>query len=117
MLQEDNRSLSDRVARLFRRLSNRSTTEGRTVSVGQRFFRVSHTAPVWIVRKVFTPDGLRILHAVVERLDQPSDRSLIAIDRLLDEHNFRLDRRTSRSANTTGRTRRRRDDAKQLFFR
>lgn len=98
-------------------MSGRSASQDRTVAVGERFFRVSQTAPIWVVRRVFTPEGHTIRHVVIEKLDQPADQNLIAIDRLLDESDYRPDRRAHRSRSTTSQTRRRRDDPKQLFFR
>lgn len=117
MSHETHRTLSGRVGRLLRRFSLNSGHNDRAVAVGERFFCVSHTAPVWIVRKVFTPFGHKHPHAVLERVDQPSDQNLIAIERLLDEDTFRPDRRSRLSTSTTLRIRRRRDDPKQLFFR
>jgi hypothetical protein len=117
MSQEDNRTLTGRVGRLFRKISARPANQDRTVSVGQRYFRVTQTAPVWVVRKVYTPDGHTIPHVVLEKIDRPADQNLIAIDRLLDETDYRPDRRAYRSSNMTGRTRRRRDDPKQVLFR
>jgi len=117
MSHEDHRSLSGRVGDLFRLFAPRSAGDDHGVEVGQRFFRVSNTAPVWVVRKVFKPDGHFIPHAVLERADQPADKNLIAIDRLLDENTFRPDRRSRRRIQVTERPRRRRDDPKQLFLR
>jgi hypothetical protein len=117
MSHADHSSLPDRVGHLFRRLTGKPVSDGRTVAVGQRFFRVSTTAPVWVVRKVYTPEGHVRPHVVLQKADQAADQNLIAIDLLLDENAYRPDRRAQRGAYDTSRPRRRRDDPKTLFFR
>ena len=118
MWYEDQRSLSNCVGRFFRQFSAKPISGDKPIEVGQRYFRVSATAPIWVVRKVYTPDGHTIPHVVIEKADQPADQNLIAIDRLLDEDIFRPDRRSRRQTKvTTQELRRRRDDPKQFFFR
>jgi hypothetical protein len=118
MWYEDQRSLSDRVGRLLRRFSSKPIPGDRPIEVGQRYFRVTSTAPIWVVRKVYTPDGHTIPHVVIERANQSADQNVIAIDRLLDDSTFRLDRRSYRHTKVvTERLRRRRDDTKHFSFR
>ena len=117
MSHADHNSLPDRVGHLFRRLTGRPVHDDRTVAVGERFFRVSTTAPVWVVRKVYTPEGHVVPHVVLQKADQAADQNLIAIDLLLDENAYRPDRRTQRVPYDTAKPRRRRDDPKTLFFR
>ncbi len=117
MSHADNSSLPDRVGHLFRRLAGKPTHRDRDVAIGERFFRVSNTAPVWIVRKVYTPEGHVVPHVVLQKVDQSADQNFIAIDLLLDENAYRPDRRLQRFPSDAAHPRRRRDDPKQLFFR
>jgi len=117
MSYADNKSIPDRVGHLFRRLAGKPPYRERPVAVGERFFRVSNAAPVWIVRKVYVPEGHVAPHAVLQKADQSADQNLIAIDLLLDENAYRPDRRLRRPVSDVSHPRRRRDDPKQLFFR
>lgn len=91
-------------------LQSRRRLAPRSVEVGQRYYKVGPLAPVWVVRRVFVPEGMSSLHVMLEREGGHREVSLIAAERLFDTEVFRQDRRTHRVTPPPPTHRRRRDD-------
>jgi len=79
------------------------------IEVGDRFYKVGHWEVIWIVNRIFVPNGEEITHVVLEREDAPGDFNVISKSVLEDQKDYRLDRRNKQSVNLEDR-RRRRDD-------
>ncbi|NQV22509.1 MAG: hypothetical protein HQ511_13935 [Rhodospirillales bacterium] len=79
------------------------------VAVGDRFYKVGHWEVIWVVNRIFVPNGEEITHVVMEREDAPGDFSVISLAVLQSKEDYRLDRREKKSVNIED-SRRRRDD-------
>lgn len=79
------------------------------IEVGDRFYKVGHWEVIWIVKRIFVPNGEEISHVVLERQDAPGDFNVISQSVLLSKNDYRADRRSKNSVNLDD-SRRRRDD-------
>ena len=86
-----------------------STTHKDGIEVGNRYYKVGHWEVIWIVKRIFAPNGEEITHVVLEREDTPGDFNVISQSVLEDQKDYRLDRRNKNSVNVED-SRRRRDD-------
>lgn len=71
---------------LFRRrsLHGRRSGDGGGPQKGARFIKLADRNHVWIVDKVYQPEGLKSPHAVLVREDSQTERIVIAQSVLLD---------------------------------
>lgn len=79
------------------------------IAVGDRFYKIGHWEVIWVVNRIFVPNGEEISHVVLEREDSPGDYNVISLAVLLSREDYRLDRREDKSVNIED-LRRRRDD-------
>jgi len=86
-----------------------ATVQNEGVAVGDRFYKVGHWEVIWIVNRIFVPNGEEISHVVLEREDAPGDFSVISLAVLSSREDYRPDRREKNSVNVDDK-RRRRDD-------
>ena len=64
------------------------------VQVGDRFYKVGRWESIWVVQRLFTPDGNTALHAKIVRDGHPGDVTIISTETLLDDTAYKPDRRT-----------------------
>ncbi len=86
-----------------------TATQNEGVAVGDRYYEVGHWEVIWVVKRIFVPNGEEISHVVLEREDAPGDFSVISLAVLSSREDYRADRRETHSVNVED-FRRRRDD-------
>ncbi len=79
------------------------------IEVGDRYYKVGHWEVIWLVKRIFVPNGKEITHVVLEREDWTGDFNVISRSVLEDQKDYRSDRRNKNSVNLED-NRRRRDD-------
>jgi hypothetical protein len=80
------------------------------VQVGDRFYKVGRWESIWVVQRLFTPDGNSALHAKIVRDGHPGDVTIISTDTLLDDTAYKPDRRTREEYDKRAPARRKSDD-------
>jgi hypothetical protein len=80
------------------------------VQVGDRFYKVGRWESIWVVQRLFTPDGNTALHAKIVRDGHPGDVTIISTETLLDDTAYKPDRRTREERDKHAPARRRSDD-------
>lgn len=80
------------------------------VQIGDRFYKVGRWESVWVVQRLFTPEGNSSLHAKIVRDGHPGDVTIISTAVLLDETAYKPDRRTREEHDKRAPARRRSDD-------
>ncbi len=89
---------------------NAAPTSHDGVQVGDRFFKVGRWESVWVVQKLFKPEGNPALHAKIVRDGHPGDVTIISTTVLLDDTNYKPDRRVREERDKRAPARRKSDD-------
>lgn len=97
---------------LFGIRSNDNAVQGSHdgVEIGDRFYKVGRWESVWVVQRLFKPDGNPTLHAKIVRDGHPGDVTIISTETLLDDAVYKPDRRTREEYDKRAPARRRNDD-------
>ena len=64
------------------------------IQVGDRFYKVGRWESIWVVQRLFKPDGNNALHAKIVRDGHAGDVTIISTEVLMDDTAYRPDRRT-----------------------
>ena len=80
------------------------------VQVGDRFYKVGRWESIWVVQRLFKPDGNSTLHAKIVREGNPGDVTIISTEVLLDDSVYKPDRRTHEEHDKHAPARRKNDD-------
>ena len=67
---------------------NKRLGEGAGPQKGARFIKLADRNHVWVVDKVYQPEGLKSPHAVLIREDSATERIVIAQEVLLDTETY-----------------------------
>ena len=79
------------------------------IQTGDRFYKIGHWESIWVVRRVFVPEGETVTHVVIERIESPGDFIVVAQETMLNVEDYRPDRRNPDAVNVTEHRRRRTD--------
>ena len=89
---------------------NAAPSDGDSVQVGDRFYKVGRWESIWVVQRLFQPDSNASLHAKIVRDGHPGDVTIISTEVLMDETVYRPDRRTREEHDKRAPSRRKNDD-------